>query len=583
MATSITTWQRLEPVPRSGDLRAGLRAPVADPLWFLARQRQFGELRGEDAGSPVQAKLGATTARLSRLHLGTPGSGAAAAAVDLLPGSGPLETVVEREPVFGTGRDGGLVVSAGLHFLRLLRSRQAAGTVAAYVARYALREKDLPGDDPDTERLRRRAVGRVPDARRLAADLLAHRGGAAKLTSLPSKPTIPPAARPKVVAAANDFLREWAAAVSEPAPSSPSAWRPNRLEHSFAVQADLPGGRVVLTSEEYRGGRLDWHDFTSAAQPSLGAPATPVAPTSLVRTTLPAPVSYGGLPADRFWEIEDATVRFGGLDTGRTELARMLLAEFALTFGNDWFVVPVDLPVGSVTAIDSFTVTDSFGVPTQVSRSAPPGGAFRMFETDAPAGPQRVQGLFLLAPTTAEVAESPPTEHVVFFRDELANVVWGVERTYQGGAGTPVDRFEQHQRQLGEQQQIDTETGDAQLLYRLQTDVPDHWHPFVPVRAAGIAPTQGVIQLERRPLVRVLPDGTSFAPQPRGRVLTARQPLRLEEEEVPRDGTEVVATYQLTRWRDGRYHLWSGLHRTTGAGEGRSNWRTDVVLPVLGS
>ena len=242
-----------------------------------------------------------------------------------------------------------------------------------------------------------------------------------------------------------------------------------------------------------------------------------------MRTTLPAPVSYGGMPADRFWEIEDATVRFGGLDTGRTELARMLLAEFALTFGNDWFVVPIDLPVGSVTSIDSFTVTDSFGVPTHVSRSAPPGGGFRMFETDAPAGPQRVQGLFLLAPTTAEVAESPPTEHVVFFRDELANVVWGVERTYQGGAGTPVDRFEQHQRQLGEQQQIDTETGDAQLLYRLQTDVPDHWHPFVPVRAAGIAPTQGVIQLERRPLVRVLPDGTSFAPQPRGRVLTARE------------------------------------------------------------
>ena len=81
-----------------------------------------------------------------------------------------------------------------------------------------------------------------------------------------------------------------------------------------------------------------------------------------------------------------------------------------------------------MTAIDSFRVTDSFGVPTDVSRSAPPGGGFRMFETDAPAGPQRVQGLFLLAPTTAEVAESPPTEHVVFFRDELANVVWGVER-----------------------------------------------------------------------------------------------------------------------------------------------------------
>lgn len=581
--SSITTWQRLEPVPRHGDLRTGLRAATADPLWLLSRQRQFGELRGEDAGMPVQATLSASTARLSRLHLGTPGSGAADAAVDLDPGSGPLETTVEREPVIGTGRDGGLVVSAGLHFLRLLRARQAATLVAAYVGRYGLAEEDLPGEDPDTVRLRRRAVGRVPDPRRLAADLLAHRGGAAELTSLPSQPNVPSAARAKVLAAANDFLRAWAGSVSEPAPATPSAWRPNRLEHSFAVQADLPGGRVVLSSEEYRGGRLDWHDFTAASQPSLGTPATPVAPTSLVRTTLPASVSYGGMPADRFWEIEDATVRFGGLDTGRTELARMLLAEFALTFGNDWFVVPVDLPVGSVTAVDSFRVTDSFGVVSDVGRSDPPQGGFAMFEIDAPDGPQRVQGLFLLAPTTAEVAESPPTEHVVFFRDEMANVVWGVERTYQGGAGTPVDRFEQHQRQLGEQQQIDTETGDAQLIYRLQTDVPDHWHPFVPVRAAGIAPTRGVIQLERRPMVRLLPDGTSFAPQPRGRVLTAQEPLRVEEDEIDRDGTEVVGTWQLTRWRDGRYHLWSGLHRTTGAGEGRSNFRTDVVLPVLGS
>jgi hypothetical protein len=56
--------------------------------------------------------------------------------------------------------------------------------------------------------------------------------------------------------------------------------------------------------------------------------------------------------------------------------------------------------------------------------------------------------------------------------------------------------------------------------------------------------------------------------------------LRLEEEEVPRDGTEVVRTFQLTRWSNGRYTLWSGRKRTTGAGEGRSNFRTDVVVPV---
>jgi len=43
---------RLEPLP-SPDLDAGLRARVADPVWFLARQWQMGEHEGEDASSPV--------------------------------------------------------------------------------------------------------------------------------------------------------------------------------------------------------------------------------------------------------------------------------------------------------------------------------------------------------------------------------------------------------------------------------------------------------------------------------------------------------------------------------------------------
>lgn len=43
----------LEPAPASVDLDQGFRARVADPAWFLARQWQLGEHRGEDASSPV--------------------------------------------------------------------------------------------------------------------------------------------------------------------------------------------------------------------------------------------------------------------------------------------------------------------------------------------------------------------------------------------------------------------------------------------------------------------------------------------------------------------------------------------------
>jgi hypothetical protein len=580
--SSITTWQRLEPLPRSNDLRPGLRAEVADPLWLLARQRQFGELRGEDAGSPIKATFDAMSARISRIHLGRPGGDAATLAMDHDDRSLPLEVVVEREPVRATSQGAGLAVEMGLHFVRLLRLHKATSRVGAYITRYAIRPEDIEGEDEATARLRRRAVGRVPDGRRIHADLAARRGTAPRLRSLPAQPSVPPADRSKVLAAANAFLRHWGLMLSEPTEDAPAAWQARRLEHAFAVQADLPSGPVVLHADEYRGGRLDWYVFTAAEGPDLGAPTVSRPAEHVIRTVLPAPAGYGGMPAARFWEIEDGSVRFGALTTGRTDLARLILAEFALAYGTDWFVVPIDLPVGSVCALDAFEVTDTFGEVTMVERSVNDGGApWRLFELAAPNGPIRVARLFFLAPTLAEIAESNPVEEVALIRDEMANVVWGIERRYQGGSGAAVDRYAEHQQRLAVAQRVDTDLGDADLVYRLATDVPYHWFPFVPVRPAGAPALDGVIQLERRPLVRVLAGGSTEMPEPRGRILVAEDPLRLEEEEVDRSGTDVVRSYQLARWIDGQYIAWSGRHRTTGRGEGSSGLRYDSVAPAV--
>ena len=54
---SATTWSRLEPLPTGDDVSESLQAKVADPLWMLARQWQFNEFQGEDAGSPIEAQL----------------------------------------------------------------------------------------------------------------------------------------------------------------------------------------------------------------------------------------------------------------------------------------------------------------------------------------------------------------------------------------------------------------------------------------------------------------------------------------------------------------------------------------------
>ena len=80
----IRGWNRLEGRPRSADLDRSLRAEIRDPLWFLTRQWQFGEFEGEDAGSPIDARIAYETAPLDRY-------GVAGQTVPYQPGL-PLET-----------------------------------------------------------------------------------------------------------------------------------------------------------------------------------------------------------------------------------------------------------------------------------------------------------------------------------------------------------------------------------------------------------------------------------------------------------------------------------------------------------
>ena len=61
---TITLWNRLEGRPRRHDFERALRAEIRDPLWLLTKQWQMGEFQGDDAGSPVFAKMHIETTRL---------------------------------------------------------------------------------------------------------------------------------------------------------------------------------------------------------------------------------------------------------------------------------------------------------------------------------------------------------------------------------------------------------------------------------------------------------------------------------------------------------------------------------------
>jgi hypothetical protein len=396
------TWQRLEPVPLSPDLTFALQATVADPAWMLCRQWQFLEFAGDDGGTPIQVHVEGEVSPITRFASGVVDSGAASRARAYTPDVLPLEVAVERESI--RARHPRLVAEAGLHLVRMLR---AAGLVATRDAVLAVFPLKLPnasdaGSDTAGREWAQVAQGRAIDARQLAAALTRLREADGALTELPASLEVASGDKSKALDVLGRWLAWYEDAISEP--EGDDAWIPRRLEYSFGIGATGSAGEIVLSAQEYVDGALDWHSVSGGTQ-SLGTPSTPPSTLS-VPPSLPTPVEFAGKPADRFWEFEDANVNFAMIDAGPTDLARLSMVEFSLVYGNDWFIVPFRMPVGSVFRIKTFTVRDTFGVETVIGPSTeagpPPWSVFNISGGKAPAG------AFFLAPTLTDVIESSP-------------------------------------------------------------------------------------------------------------------------------------------------------------------------------
>ena len=137
-------WTRLEPQSRSGDPRPGVEARVHDPLWLLARQWQLGELRGEDAGTPVSVTVRTESLPVTAWHPGgtrldDPGGWRP------WPTHGLLDPLVEGEPA--AGRPPGIRrrAEAGAQLLALLEEAGAGELRDVLLEAYPLSLRDDVG------------------------------------------------------------------------------------------------------------------------------------------------------------------------------------------------------------------------------------------------------------------------------------------------------------------------------------------------------------------------------------------------------------------------------------------------------
>lgn len=592
----IVYWTRLEPRPRSANFKRGLRAEIADPLWFLTRQWQMGEFIGDDGGSIVHGEIKWSSTQLARYAPNRkPGQQQVVAPFN---NDSPLEMNVEREKVAPTLK---LRVQMGQNFERML-SKEGGGGLKRYesIFRTAYPLHSPTSEDQAAKRYFNFMNGRAMDGYKFKKEL------DSSLASLP--PEIPSSLsssitstddRQAILRIAQKFYKWCTTIYNEPAESDPNCWLRERLEYNFSVSAPSFDGHgddeTVLVAPEYSEGSLDWYSFSVDPTARLDPELQPNTQKPKVSTFLPANVIFKGMPNKRWWDFEDETISFGSIEADKRDIAKMIVMDFALVSGNDWFVIPLPIEVGSLARIDSLIVTDVFGerlLIKSADKNMEHGGEkgwsmFKLSYVPTLGQRYRVTDFLFLPPSLGPSFESPEIEKVNFIRDEMANMAWAIEEKYEGELGYPISGHESDiasSRRSGgegaareEEEEEEQPNKIAKIKYLMQTRVPINRIPFLPVH---IPESNRAVDLQLGQMPEYEPGVDT---RPKTKLLRNQQDesdnneYRIKEEEVPRAGVFASRRFQRSRWIDGSTYLWIGRRKSAGRGEGSSGLRFDII------
>lgn len=566
-APSVTSWTRLEPQPRDATLQRSLQAQIRDPLWMLARQWQVGEFLGADAGSPVQATLAGQTQTVTTY---TPGS-SSAATVALDPKL-PLEAHVERETVTLKLRGS---VQLGFYFESLVQQGGVANpnTVIQDFRKAFPISATVP--DPiyapaSAVRFRALMAGRVTDGEALYTSAAAI---AAKQT--PPIPLPASASNPGMSAVLATFVQYRASLFEQP--NADSAWQDTQLDYEFSIGSPAPSQSIALNAPEFPGGHLDWYSFTfQTGVSNSSATSNPAQVTPFSFSFLPNHVTFRGIHDPRWWTFDDAVTDFGQLDAENVDLAKLLVMEFALVYGNDWFSVPVPAAFGALSTVSTLVVTDTFGIrtlirpseDTTVTAGKPPWTMFKL------SGNGVRSNFIMVGSTLGVVEEGDALEEVLFLRDDMAAMAWAIENQLQGDLDAPVDGRESYLRWL----QVNpapaapqATTGGPQVYYTVEIPVPNNWIPMVPVQTA-----QGALYLRRGTME--IPTSSGIVPvTARALLLDSGKPFFVADHIIPRSGILADRYFRRARSSDGSTYLWMARRTASGTGPGWSGLRFDIV------
>jgi hypothetical protein len=606
MFPTVMMWNRVEGRPRATkDFDRALKAEVRDALWMLTKQWQMGEFEGDDAGSPVLAKIRMDTSELTKYQANDHPTQA-------FPDTIPLEAQVEQKivplEVFHQKISLDLRLMAAKRWKKIVTQAGLTPVWNLCMQNFAIALPDPMNKDhalicahPDAWQQYAAVAGRAVDGfelyRYLKKELL--------LKDLPGGGVLgsEPGVETKMF---TDWLDQL---FLQPIDGNDDAWIPSRFEYKFQCSAPVSTGdntvntgEQVFTAKEYYHGHLDWYNLNiDKSITTLGTVDPPPAKDvrdKKVRTVLPTPLVFDGMPNSRWWAFEDGRVNYSFIKPGTQELSKLVFLEFGLIYANDWYIMPFDLPVGTVAKVRGLSVSNVFGENFWIEPSGrgmdEDWDRWNMFSLNIEGhNNQPSDTSLLLLPTLPKIQEGKPMEKVVFIRDEMANMVWGIETVIPLPHGDSVSgsgaaaQYRSYLQKLfdaansGAVAPVD-EAPSAAIRYEIMNEVPENWIPFVPVH---IKNNSREIQLQRAAMPRFLKgDQRQFPDKVRPRTsllaegLVDKLPFYVYEEEIPREGTVIYQTFQRSRWRNGDVFVWFGSHKTTGRGEGASGLAFDRIL-----
>lgn len=596
---AVLAFDKYENSCRANDVSQSLRASVHDALWMITQQHRTGEFLGTDNGSVLKARLKTKSQLINRYQ---PGSETPRA----YEYTEPLNALVEK---VAAQVDTAQRIRMGRYFTKMLGLRadgnELNGILSDYKAVY-----DISGyastdyenrSNARANNIRQFVSGELLDGYELYVDIKA------------SNPTITKTPYTATTVAELDAIEQdfltWFEASAFFQNSTDTSWTTARLENQYscaAPQDSTSNADQHVLNSEHQEGDIEWYDFTidgdNNAELTVSTPSDlndSVAGRDTVVTEIlngyPSPVYFRGMPSSRWWQFEDQKVDLAAMLVEMKDTFKLMLQEFAVTFSHDWLLLPVNLRVGSVTEVDALVITDTFGVNVVIdSAGTGPSNSWQtwsMFSLnqDSTNVPQTEAKLFV-PPVNDHYELSDEIERTIFVKDEMANLVWGVEETISNdlGEGQAASAAYDNFMNLLKAENVYDASSDpftpvdtgALLHYKLVRNMPENWIPFMAVNTINPGSNhQKEIRFRKAKVRRTVDDYlTNDYVSPRTTFLQQSAPYDIHEEELLEGNIKLSGRFKRARWWDGSTHVWYNYSKSKSAANYKSGLEFDTAI-----